>query len=186
MAAASFPNNNEFGCKHYKRHCRLLAPCCNNAYSCHICHDENENHTVNRFTIVNHLCTNCNEVQPVNKFCWKCEIKFGEYACVVCYMFDDNTKGQFHCLSCGICRIGGAQNYFHCKTCNMCLALRLADNHKCVENCGYGNCPQCAEFLHTTRTELHVPKCGHLIHKSCYEQLLNQQNDCCLVCKEKY
>ncbi|KAK4873439.1 hypothetical protein RN001_015468 [Aquatica leii] len=186
MAEALPPDYFQNGCSHYKRRCRLLAPCCNNVYSCHICHDQNEQHLLNRFKIKHHLCVKCNEIQQVNTKCSKCGTEFAEYCCVFCYMFDDNTKGQYHCLSCGICRVGGQQNYFHCKKCNMCLALRIANNHKCVENCSEGDCPLCAEYLHTSRTELFVPNCGHLIHKICYEKLLTENYPSCLLCKVPY
>lgn len=28
------------GCKHYKRKCKLIAPCCKQAFTCRLCHDE--------------------------------------------------------------------------------------------------------------------------------------------------
>jgi RING finger/CHY zinc finger protein 1 len=28
---------------------------------------------------------------------------------------DDISKEQFHCDLCGICRVGGRQNFFHCQ-----------------------------------------------------------------------
>ena len=34
-------------------------------------------------------------------------------------------KQQFHCGSCGICRVGGADNFFHCATCGCCYARSL-------------------------------------------------------------
>jgi hypothetical protein len=31
-----------------------------------------------------------------------------------CRFFDDDVrKGQFHCAKCGICRVGGRDNFFH-------------------------------------------------------------------------
>lgn len=47
-------------------------------------------------------------------------------------MFDDADKGQFHCDECGICRVGGRDNYFHCNTCGLCLPQCRKDNHKLV------------------------------------------------------
>lgn len=37
-----------FGCKHYKRNCKLLAPCCNKLYTCIRCHDELTDHSLDR------------------------------------------------------------------------------------------------------------------------------------------
>ena len=28
------------GCKHYRRKCDVLAPCCQRYFCCHMCHDE--------------------------------------------------------------------------------------------------------------------------------------------------
>ena len=35
----------------------------------------------------------------------------GAWGCV------QTSKGQFHCMSCGICRIGGREKFFHCDRC---------------------------------------------------------------------
>lgn len=38
-----------FGCKHYKRNCKLLAPCCNKLFTCIRCHDDlTTDHSVDR------------------------------------------------------------------------------------------------------------------------------------------
>lgn len=42
------PLGATFGCKHYKRNCKLLAPCCNKLYTCIRCHDDLEDHSVDR------------------------------------------------------------------------------------------------------------------------------------------
>jgi hypothetical protein len=34
------------------------------------------------------------------------------------------------------------------------------------------NCPVCLEFLHTSTGHLHVPSCGHIIHRECFQGLL--------------
>lgn len=64
--------------------------------------------------------------------CISCEVVFGNYFCSICRMFDDADKGQFHCGECGICRVGGRENFFHCITCGLCLPLSRKDNHKLV------------------------------------------------------
>jgi len=32
--------DNVFGCKHYRRGCRIISPCCNEIYTCRLCHAE--------------------------------------------------------------------------------------------------------------------------------------------------
>lgn len=54
-----------------------------------------------------------------------------QYTCLICNLFDDADKQQYHCHGCGICRIGGAENFFHCEVCNMCLPIQLKiDGHR--------------------------------------------------------
>ncbi|XP_031351218.1 RING finger and CHY zinc finger domain-containing protein 1-like [Photinus pyralis] len=182
MAEAATSQFWQSGCEHYKRHCRIMAPCCNNVYPCHVCHDESEDHALIRTSISKLLCIACNTLQDAKKQCDSCRASFGKYACLLCFIFDDYWKGQFHCDKCGLCRVGGQNNYFHCTECNMCLARTLMDNHKCVTDCAAGNCPVCAENLHTTRKTLHVLPCGHILHSQCYEAVKNEQESC-TVCE---
>ncbi len=50
-------------------------------------------------------CLLCKHEQNVTNTCEKCGVQFGKYYCEICRLFDDDdTKGQFHCDKCGICR----------------------------------------------------------------------------------
>jgi len=53
-------------------------PCCNKVYTCRFCHDENENHPVNRKDVTELVCTNCNTRQAVQAVCQKCNLTFGK------------------------------------------------------------------------------------------------------------
>lgn len=137
-----------------------------------------------------------------------------QFTCLICNLFDDENKDQYHCDGCGICRIGGRNNFFHCEVCNMCLPLQLkTDGHRvssaihmcvkllmnfsfnffqlffthfihefviqirtqCVENVSRSNCPVCLGDIHTSRYPCHIPDCGHLLHKTCFDQLVSWQ-----------
>ncbi|XP_025836321.1 RING finger and CHY zinc finger domain-containing protein 1 isoform X2 [Agrilus planipennis] len=171
------------GCAHYKRKSKFVTPCCNKVYTCRFCHDEREDHTMNRKEVSELICTLCDTRQPVQAECQNCGIRFGKYTCLECNLFDDEDKNQYHCNGCGICRIGGADKFFHCKKCNMCLPVQLQNRHKCVENVSRANCPVCLEDIHTSRTPCHIPNCGHLIHRVCFEQLLQAGHYACPVCQ---
>ena len=72
------------------------------------------------------VCALCALRQPVAAACSGCGVAFGAYACLTCRFFDDDLqKRQFHCAACGICRVGGAENFFHCATCGCCYARSL-------------------------------------------------------------
>jgi RING finger/CHY zinc finger protein 1 len=188
----------EIGCSHYKRKSKFVTPCCKKVYTCRFCHDDKEDHTVNRKEVTELICTLCEMRQPVQAECQNCGIRFGkvgtshcvtctlisvQYTCLECNLFDDEDKNQFHCPGCGICRIGGADKFFHCEKCNMCLPIQLQNGHKCVENVSRANCPVCLEDIHTSRIPCHIPMCGHLLHRTCFNQLLKAGHYACPICQ---
>ncbi|XP_046999021.1 RING finger and CHY zinc finger domain-containing protein 1 isoform X2 [Schistocerca americana] len=171
------------GCSHYKRKSKFVTPCCNKIYTCRFCHDENESHAVNRKDVTELVCTNCETRQKVQAECENCHLRFGKYTCLECKLFDDEEKNQYHCDGCGICRIGGRDRFFHCQKCNMCLPIKLKNRHKCVENVSRANCPVCLEDIHTSRIPCHIPECGHLLHRTCFEDLLQAGHYACPTCQ---
>uniref|UniRef100_A0A182IKD6 Vitellogenin n=1 Tax=Anopheles atroparvus TaxID=41427 RepID=A0A182IKD6_ANOAO len=189
-AATVAPTNGQeetvkpVGCAHYKRRAQFVTPCCNKFYMCRYCHDENETHLFNRKTVTELICTECNTRQRVQAECEKCGVRFGRYTCLVCNLFDDEDRNQYHCEGCGICRVGGRGRFFHCEVCNMCLPLQLKiDGHKCVENVSRSNCPVCLDDIHTSRLPCHIPDCGHLLHRTCFENLLATGYYACPICQ---
>ncbi|XP_074641658.1 RING finger and CHY zinc finger domain-containing protein 1-like [Tubulanus polymorphus] len=182
--SASTEKNSSFGCEHYKRKCSLVAPCCGRTYPCRICHNDEEDHELDRKHVEEVVCGDekCKKRQMIQKTCQECGIIFGNYFCSVCRLFDDVDKQQFHCDGCGICRIGGKDNYFHCIKCDVCLHNNLKEKHKCVEKASRNNCPVCLEDLHTSREECSVLPCGHLLHRQCMHNMLKSCNFGCAVC----
>ena len=47
-------------CEHYFRNFKLVSTCCNKIYICRFCHNENEDHEINRFEIKEIICCKCN------------------------------------------------------------------------------------------------------------------------------
>jgi len=174
--------SNNFACPHYKRKCKFVTPCCNGVYRCRFCHDEDQNHTLKREDVTMVECSQCGERQGVTEYCRKCNLKFGKYFCYECKLYDDEDKQQFHCKGCGICRVGGRSNYFHCHRCDMCLPNHLQGAHKCVEKVSRSNCPVCQEDIHTSRIPSQIPPCNHLIHKTCFDDMLSNGHYACPVC----
>lgn len=171
------------GCKHYRRRCALVCPTCQKAYTCRFCHDEAEfKHELDRKAVMNVKCLECGLIQNVQRTCQGCHIDFALYFCPTCRLYDDVDKKQYHCDGCKICRIGGRENFFHCQICDMCLANDMRDNHKCIEKMSRSNCPVCLEDLHTSRKSCRVPKCGHMLHFKCMQQLLRTGNYACPTC----
>ncbi|THU70179.1 hypothetical protein C4D60_Mb08t22290 [Musa balbisiana] len=97
-----------YGCKHYKRRCKIRAPCCNEIFCCRHCHNEStkDRHEICRFDVQTVICVICDTEQPVAQVCSNCGVNMGEYFCVVCRFYDDDVdKGHYHCEDCGICRL---------------------------------------------------------------------------------
>lgn len=159
-----------------------MTPCCDGLYRCRFCHDEEQEHTLRRDDVTRVECSQCNHRQDVREFCDNCGLKFGKYFCYDCKLYDDEDKQQFHCTGCGICRVGGRANYFHCDRCDMCLPNHLQGKHKCVERVSRSNCPVCQEDIHTSRIPSQIPPCNHLIHKTCFDQMLAAGHYACPLC----
>lgn len=171
-------------CDHYQRKCLLLSPCCGKEYRCRLCHDDNENHSLDRKSVKSIVCSQCNKKQTVGRNCEDCGILFGNYSCIECRLFDDTDKQQFHCDGCGICRVGGRENFFHCDVCNICISTAIRDSHKCLIDASKTNCPVCLEFIHTSRRKIHIPNCSHLMHWDCYKGMMEHGNYTCPVCNK--
>lgn len=56
--------------------------------------------------------------------------------------------------------------------------MNLQGKHKCIENVSRQNCPICLEDIHTSRVVAHVLPCGHLLHRTCYEEMLKEGYRC--------
>jgi len=173
-------------CNHYIRKCSFFTPCCSNIYACRFCHDHAENHELDRTSVQLIVCSQCSKKQPLATHCTDCGIRFGMYTCLQCRLFDDEDKQQFHCDKCGVCRVGGAENYFHCNVCDICLQKSLLQSHKCRNESGRDVCPVCFEQVHSSSEPSFVPKCGHFIHLKCYQLIEKFGHMQCPLCKQDY
>ncbi|GIL64065.1 hypothetical protein Vafri_18041 [Volvox africanus] len=182
----------QYGCEHYRRRAMIVAPCCDLPFWCRHCHnaacndnevDPKKRHVLDRKAVREVVCGLCNLRQQKASSCSNCGVAFGRYTCLLCSFFDDDlSKECFHCKDCGICRVGGRQNFFHCRTCNCCYALTLRDQHVCIENSMHANCPVCCEFLFDSIKPINIMHCGHTIHQECLRSLAEHSTYTCPVC----
>ncbi|KAI4380925.1 hypothetical protein MLD38_007058 [Melastoma candidum] len=181
-----------YGCSHYRRRCRIRAPCCNEVFDCRHCHNEaknsigvhqNQRHEISRHQIQTVICSLCGTEQGVQQVCINCGVCMGKYFCATCNLFDDDvSKKQYHCDGCGICRIGGSENFFHCHKCGCCYSNLLRNSHPCVEGAMHHDCPVCFEFLFESRNDVTVLPCGHTIHQSCLDEMREHYQYACPLC----
>ncbi len=106
------------GCRHYKRNVKLQCFTCGGWYTCRFCHDEVEDHVLNRKETRNMLCMFCGCAQRASDLCTNCGERAAYYYCGICKLWDNDTnKNIYHCADCGICRVGRGigKDYIHCK-----------------------------------------------------------------------
>jgi len=118
----------------------------------------------------------------------KCETEVGAYYCGVCKFWDDQgpKKKTFHCDKCGICRVGGKDNFWHCDTCAMCYSPHMKNNHKCISNSFHQNCPVCLEFMFDSRKVTTKLKCGHSVHDACMRDMMRNGIHKCPTCSTRF
>uniref|UniRef100_A0A2P2LGS5 CHY-type domain-containing protein n=1 Tax=Rhizophora mucronata TaxID=61149 RepID=A0A2P2LGS5_RHIMU len=88
-----------YGCQHYRRRCKIRAPCCNEIFSCRHCHNEAASllknpfdwHELNRYDVKQVVCSVCDTEQPVAQVCTNCGVNMGEYFCDICKFYDDDV-----------------------------------------------------------------------------------------------
>lgn len=180
------PLESTFGCKHYKRNCKLLAPCCNKLYTCIRCHDDQTDHSVDRKAITKMMCMKCLVIQPIGPICTSqsCSgFSMGKYYCKICKLFDDERQ-IYHCPYCNLCRLGKGLgiDYFHCMKCNACMSRSLFV-HVCREKCLEDNCPICHEYIFTSNSPVKALPCGHLMHSACFQDYTCSHYTCPICSK---
>ena len=181
---ASLTPDGDLGCKHYKRGCKLLAECCRHWYPCRHCHNEEEDHEMDRFATQYMLCMHCHTPQRTAQECKECGKSMAGYFCQVCKLWsDDPSKSIFHCEGCKLCRKGRQQDFKHCNRCNSCMSLSHFGKHTCIERSLESDCPICGEFMFTsTRDIVYLDRCGHPIHRDCQVEHIKAGLYQCPIC----
>eukprot|EP00804_Cyclotella_cryptica_P019991 CCRYP_007880-RC/>CCRYP_007880-RC protein AED:0.10 eAED:0.12 QI:222/0.5/0.6/1/0.5/0.6/5/0/393 len=123
-------------CVHYQRKNNVVSPCCNKVFGCRVCHDEISVSCgpMDRFAIKEIVCKECNTRQSSStNVCLSCGVTFAEWHCPKCNLWMDLSKRPFHCDKCGICRVGGQENFRHCDQCCMCISNAVYETHNCIK-----------------------------------------------------
>uniref|UniRef100_A0A7S3R8J5 Uncharacterized protein n=2 Tax=Dunaliella tertiolecta TaxID=3047 RepID=A0A7S3R8J5_DUNTE len=175
------------GCKHYKRRTQLVAPCCDQVFTCRLCHDEAmPSHRMDRSAVREMVCMECGTRQPVGSHCARCATQMARYYCNICHLFDDQEgRDIYHCPFCNVCRRGRGLgiDFFHCMSCNACMSLSLFKVHNCREKAMESNCPVCSEFLFDSADSIKELPCGHFMHTRCFAEY-TRYNYTCPICSK--
>ncbi|KAF2709344.1 hypothetical protein K504DRAFT_467313 [Pleomassaria siparia CBS 279.74] len=179
-------DGSSLGCQHYKRNVKVQCHQCRRWYTCRHCHDEVEDHNLDRRRTQNMLCMVCGTPQAAGEHCIQCGTKAAWYYCDICKLWDDNSsKKIYHCMDCGICRRGAGvgKDYIHCKRCNVCISISHETSHKCLERATDCDCPICGEYLFNSSSAVVSMPCGHYLHKGCYNLYMETAYKC-PMCKK--
>ena len=176
------------GCRHYFRACKVRAECCGELHTCRLCHDAEHTHVMDRSKVTEILCMRCDTLQCVSERCVnvECGQRFARYFCAVCVFYDDKEgRSVYHCHSCNVCRVGKGLgiDFFHCMKCNQCMNIKYQKGHNCVEKAMESDCPICRQYLFTSTSPVKYLRCGHIMHRSCYDEY-SKENSCCPVCSK--
>jgi len=144
--------------------------------------EEGVEHEINRFDIKEIVCRNCHQRQSSKRNkCMKCDVQFGEYHCEICNLWMDSSQQPYHCDDCGLCRVGGQNNFKHCLQCGICVDKSSYAKHNCLTY--EANCPVCLDDLFSSRRICHEMPCGHVIHWDCFTEY-SRHDLRCPICKK--
>jgi len=178
-------------CTHYSNNLLVYADCCNEYFECHLCHNEERGHILNRPKINKIKCTNCSTINKIGTHCTNCKIEFAKNHCRLCKLWCSKLNEMYHCYKCRKCKVGDKSKYFHCDECNLCYSHNCKDSHICkiVNNNKMDDCSICLNKILNNTEQIAVLRCSHLIHKDCYDNLIknsneNEQIPSCTLCKK--
>ena len=183
--------NLKMNCSNFKSNCEIYIGCCKEYICCYLCHSNNDTHKYSYTKQVKHIkCKKCDYVLNKKDFsnkCPNCDIIFNKNYCDKCLLWH-NFENYFHCDDCNYCLIGKKEDYTHCKKCNICINNIKLKYHKCNLINAKNDCYLCLEDLYETRHNNRIFKCGHTVHKECYNDLYkankNNDNIYCGLCRE--
>ena len=141
------------GCKHYKRNVKVQCYDCRHWYTCRHCHDEIEDHALNRKATQNMLCMACGTPQKASDTCKKCGIESACYYCDICKLWDNNPRKKiYHCPDCGICRRGAGlgKDYTHCQVSLRAPKPAFSFSHRVEMQCLHNHITCRLACLHST------------------------------------
>uniref|UniRef100_A0A0D9V503 CHY-type domain-containing protein n=1 Tax=Leersia perrieri TaxID=77586 RepID=A0A0D9V503_9ORYZ len=154
----------QYGCAHYRRRCRIRAPCCNEIFDCRHCHNEAKNsievdavkrHELPRHEVQQVICSLCGTEQEVREVCINCGVCMGKYFCEVCKLFDDDNRWQGEFLSL-------LQMWM--------LLFCSVEEQSC--------------YLFESTNGVSVLPCGHTIHVKCLQEMEEHCQFACPLCSK--
>lgn len=178
-------SNESKTCIHYQKSSyKFYFDCCKIYDPCKRCHMERNCSNYENLVVDTISCSICETSQKPNDTCIGCNIKFSNSYCGICYIWTE--KDIFHCVKCGICRIGLSDNYIHSDYVGYCVSKDSPYAYmKATKQCDKNNiCGICRESTFNSQKTTHILNCGHHLHTECYNQYLSSNRYNCIQCKK--
>ncbi|KOM41920.1 hypothetical protein LR48_Vigan04g211800 [Vigna angularis] len=201
----------EYGCQHYRRRCRIRAPCCNEIFNCRHCHNEAKNninieqkhrHDIPRHQVKQVICSLCETEQEVSLdflaiFQYNLPQWFSKTVLSVVFVWASTSVGRVSSLMMMYLRsniIAVAVEFAELEDVKMsstatnvvscCYPTQMKNSHPCVEGAMHHDCPVCFEYLFESVNDVLVLPCGHTIHKSCLNEMREHFQYACPLCSK--
>ncbi|KAH0577588.1 CHY zinc finger family protein [Spironucleus salmonicida] len=166
-------------CPHFISHTSLKCNTCESFHPCIYCHDETP---CIEFDCDLIRCETCKTVQKPSKSCVNCKQKFGNFACLECMIFIDNTDEFriFHSKRSGKCVKGVENEFIFCEKCLKDIEIDFYQSHNCIIQEEDLCCVCHGEFDQIVNFKT-VFKCRHYMHQWCWKQV----GDKCPLCSKE-
>lgn len=181
-------DNLSWTCNHYEKKCsQFTFDCCQVIDPCRRCHMERAEDfgldTCKKPVVKLITCGECKLQQIPTEKCInsECNIVFSKNYCSECQLW--TTADIKHCLKCTVCRVG--INLFHCDTCNTCFHKSESFPHVCSGfDLKQAKCVACMQDAYSAQHKSHFLQCKHIIHESCMNNIFQQNNYRCPLCRK--
>jgi RING finger/CHY zinc finger protein 1 len=173
-------------CSNFKSNCEIYVDCCKQYICCYLCHDRTKHDFSYKKEISHIKCRKCKFICEKKNFsneCPNCKIQFNKTFCSKCLLWF-NFKESFHCDDCSYCIMGNKNEFIHCKECDICIYHKKINYHKCHLIKEQNECYICLESLYEKRHNNRIFRCGHTIHRECFDKIekISLQNKTLIKC----
>ncbi|PHU06299.1 hypothetical protein BC332_22788 [Capsicum chinense] len=180
-----------YGCAHYRRRCKVRAPCCDEIFDCRHCHNDSKNaldvDPLRRHDLPRH------DVKRVSFQCLglksfaHCVIPnrmFNKRASNVGFAWGSTFAQSATSSTMMFRRIN--TTVINVESAECCYSTSLKESHTCIERAMHHNCPVCFEYVFdTTKNVISLP-CGHTMHLECVLQMEGYFQYSCPLCSRSY
>ncbi|KAK2996982.1 hypothetical protein RJ639_025356 [Escallonia herrerae] len=159
----------QHGCSHYRRRCRIRAPCCDEIFDC-------------LSTLTRNLDMMFRGIRLNRSFVHSVALnkRFDKFVLTAVYVWEDTSVEVATYMM--MIHLRNSITVMGAASAGCCFSILLKDDHPCVEGAMHHDCPVCFEYLFETRNDVSVMRCGHTMHRSCLDEMKEHSQYACPLC----